>query len=161
VSGRPNESDEIIDYRALAELRHQIRRFLTFSEQEARAAGVEPQQHQVLLAVKGLPEGARPTVSTLAERLRLRHHTVVGLVDRLTAAKLLVRRPSKQDGREILVELTQKGERMLRALSVSHQTELRSAAPALLASLAAIIGQQHTLRDTTGEHEATFSRQDT
>ena len=156
MSGPSNETDEVIDYRALAELRHQIRSFLTFSEQEARAAGIEPQQHQVLLAVKGLPEGARPTVSTLAERLRLRHHTVVGLVDRLTAAKLVVRRPSKHDGREILVELTPKGERVLRGLSVSHQTELRSAAPALLASLAAIIGQQHTLLDTVKD-EATFS----
>ncbi len=159
MSSRSTESDEIIDYRALAELRHQIRRFLTFSEQEARAAGVEPQQHQMLLAVKGLPEGARPTVSTIAERMQLRHHTVVGLVDRLTAAKLVVRRPSKLDGREILVELTPKGERVLRGLSVSHQTELRSAAPALLASLAAIIGQQHTSRDTTEEHDATFSRE--
>jgi DNA-binding MarR family transcriptional regulator len=159
VSSRPNESDELIDYRALAELRHQIRRFLTFSEQEARAAGVEPQQHQMLLAVKGLPAGARPTVSTLAERLQLRHHTVVGLVDRLTAAKLVVRRPSKHDGREILVELTPKGERVLRGLSVSHQTELRSAAPALLAALAVIIGHEPTLRDTTGEHDATFSQE--
>jgi DNA-binding MarR family transcriptional regulator len=161
VSVRNKEPDEIIDYRALAELRHQIRRFMNFSEQEARAAGVEPQQHQVLLAVKGLPEGARPTVSTLAERLQLRHHTVVGLLDRLTAAKLAVRRPSKLDGREILVELTPKGERVLRGLSVSHQAELRSAAPALLASLAAIVGQQRTLRDPNSEHEATFSRNDT
>ncbi len=159
MSGRSNESDETIDYRAIAELRHQIRRFLIFSEAEARAAGVEPQQHQLLLAVKGLPEGARPTVSTLAERLQLRHHTVVGLVERLTTAKLVVRRPSKHDGREILVELTPKGERVLRGLAVSHQAELRSAAPALLASLAAIIGQQHTLRDTTDEDDATFSRE--
>ncbi|HVW26483.1 MAG TPA: helix-turn-helix domain-containing protein [Polyangiaceae bacterium] len=155
MNGRSKESGEFIDYRALAELRHQIRRFLTFSEQEARAAGVEPQQHQVLLAVKGLPEGARPTVSTLAERLKLRHHTVVGLLDRLTAAKLAVRRPSAHDGREILVELTQKGERVLRALSMSHQSELRNAAPALLTSLAAIVGEQHTLRDTAGGQEAT------
>jgi DNA-binding MarR family transcriptional regulator len=164
VSTRSTESDEVIDYRALAELRHQIRRFLTFSEQEARTAGLEPQQHQLLLAVKGLPEGARPTVSTLAERLRLRHHTVVGLIDRLTAAKLAVRRPSKHDGREILVELTPKGERVLRGLAVSHQAELRSAAPALLAALEAIVGQQHTLRDAKGkvsEREATFSRDET
>jgi DNA-binding MarR family transcriptional regulator len=155
VSAPPSESDEIIDYRALAELRHQIRRFLTFSEQEARAAGVEPQQHQVLLAVKGLPEGARPTVSTLAERLQLRHHTVVGLIDRLVAAKLVVRRPSAHDGREILVELTQKGERVLRALSMSHRAELRSAAPALLASLVAIVREQHTLSDTAGGQDTT------
>jgi len=152
--------DEVIDYRALAELRYRIRRFMTFSEQEARAAGLEPQQHQLLLAVKGLPEGARPNVSTLAERLKLRHHTVVGLVDRLVSAKLVLRRPSSADGREILVELTTKGERVLRSLSVSHQAELRSAAPALLASLEAIVGQQRTSRDKAIGHEATFSRND-
>jgi DNA-binding MarR family transcriptional regulator len=140
VAEQSREIDDVIDYRALGELRHQIRRFLTFSEQEARAAGLEPQQHQVLLAVKGLPEGARPTVSTLAERLRLRHHTVVGLVDRLVAAKLAARRPSKVDGREILVELTPRGERMLRGLSMLHQAELRNAAPALLTALESIIG---------------------
>ncbi|HEX4335635.1 MAG TPA: MarR family transcriptional regulator [Polyangiaceae bacterium] len=135
--------DGVIDYRALAELRHQIRRFLTFSEQEARAEGLEPQQHQLLLAVKGLPEGARPTVSTLAERLLVRHHTVVGLVDRLVAGKLAVRRPSKTDKREILVELTPRGERVLRGLAMLHQAELRSAAPALVAALQAIVGDKH------------------
>lgn len=152
MSARPKELDEAIDYRALAELRHQIRRFLTFSEQEARTAGLEPQQHQLLLAVKGLPEGARPTVSTLADRLRLRHHTVVGLVDRLVAAKLAARKPSKLDGREILVELTPKGERMLRGLSMLHQAELRSAAPALLASLQAIVGHERE-REHLGAEE--------
>src|SRR5215475_7745241 len=97
----PSPAAEVdLDYRALSELRHQIRKFLTFSEREARAAGLEPQQHQLLLAVKGLPESTRPTVSALAERLCLRHHTVVGLVDRLSTAKLVARRPSKQDGRE-------------------------------------------------------------
>jgi DNA-binding MarR family transcriptional regulator len=128
-----------IDYRLLAELRYQIRRFLTFSEQEARAAGLEPQQHQLLLAVKGLPESERPTVSVLADRLRLRHHTVVGLIDRLVAAKLAVRRPGKTDRREILVHLTARGERILRTLALLHQAELQTAAPALLTALEAIV----------------------
>ena len=131
---------EDIDYTALAELRHQIRKFLTFSEQEARAVGLEPQQHQLLLAVKGLPESERPTVSTLAERLRVRHHTVVGLVDRLVAAKLAARRPSKADRREILVQLTPRGERILRELSLLHHAELETAAPALVTALESIIG---------------------
>ena len=128
-----------IDYQSLAELRHQIRKFLTFSEQEARAAGLEPQQHQLLLAVKGLPESERPTVSVLAERLRLRHHTVVGLIDRLVAAKLAVRKPSKADRREILVQLTARGEGILRALSLLHQEELQTAAPTLVTALEAIV----------------------
>lgn len=118
--------------------------FLTFSEQEARNAGLEPQQHQLLLAVKGLPESERPTVSALAERLRLRHHTVVGMVDRLVAAKLAVRRPSKVDGREILVVLTARGEGILRTLSLLHRAELQTAAPALVAALEAIVGGQRS-----------------
>jgi DNA-binding MarR family transcriptional regulator len=142
VTDAPGGKNAEIDYRALAELRYQIRKFLTFSEQEARGAGLEPQQHQLMLAVKGLPEGARPTVSTLAERLRLRHHTTVGLVDRLVAAKLAVRRPSKVDGREILVELTARGERVLSGLAVLHQAELRTAAPGLVAALRAIVRER-------------------
>lgn len=124
-----------LDYRALAELRHQIRRFLAFSEREARAAGLEPQQHQLLLAVKGLPAGSRPTIGTLAERLVLRHHTVVGLVDRLVAARLAVRRRDAEDGRTIHVCITPRGERLLRRLSLTHRAELRTAGPALAAAL--------------------------
>jgi DNA-binding MarR family transcriptional regulator len=144
-----------IDYRALAELRHQIRKFLTFSEQEARTVGLEPQQHQLLLAVKGLPESERPTVSTLAERLRLRHHTVVGMIDRLVAAKLAVRRPSKADGREILVQLTARGERILRALSLLHQAELETAAPALVSALESIVGGQRSQRRSVPSSRST------
>jgi DNA-binding MarR family transcriptional regulator len=145
VPREPKVAD--IDYRSLAELRHQIRKFLTFSEQEARAAGLEPQQHQLLLAVKGLPESERPTVSVLAARLRLRHHTVVGMVDRLVRAKLAVRRPSKTDGREILVQLTARGEGILRTLSLLHQEELQTAAPALVSALEAIVGEQRTKKE--------------
>jgi DNA-binding MarR family transcriptional regulator len=128
-----------LDYRALAEFRHQIRLFLMFSEREAREAGIEPQQHQLLLALKGLPEGQRPTIGVLAERLQLRHHTVVGLVDRLVAAKLVGRRASETDGREILVQITAGGERTLRALSLAHHSELRTAGPALVQALEALL----------------------
>jgi len=127
------------DYRALAELRHQIRRFLTFSEREARAVGIEPQQHQLLLALKGLPGDRRPTVGVLAERLQLRHHSVVGLVDRLVAAGLASRRSNAEDGREVLLAITARGERLLRRLSLAHQAELQAAGPALLEALATIV----------------------
>jgi len=129
-----------LDYRGLAELRHQIRRFLTFSEREARAAGIEPQQHQLLLAIKGLPEPLRPTIGALAERLQLRHHTVVGLADRLVAAKLAVRLANPADRREILLRITPHGERLLRQLSLAHRAELESAGPALVQALQAILG---------------------
>jgi len=78
-------ADEVTidDYRGLGEFRYQIRRFLRFSEQVAREAGIEPQQHQLLLAIKGLPEGVVASISILAERLQIQHHSAVELVDRL------------------------------------------------------------------------------
>jgi DNA-binding MarR family transcriptional regulator len=127
------------DYRALAELRHQIRRFLKFSEAEARAAGIEPQQHQLLLAVKGLPDDMRPTIRTIADRLQVQHHTVVGLVDRLVTAKLARRRTSELDRREILVEITPRGESLLQKLVLLHSAELRTVGPALAAALDSIL----------------------
>ena len=130
---------EAVDYQALAELRYQLRVFVSFSEQAARERGIEPQQHQLLLAIKGLPTGMRPNVRVLAERLRLRHHSVVELIDRLERAGLAVRTPSPTDGREILVRVTATGERLLRKLSVAHQTELRTIGPALLQALQAVI----------------------
>ena len=73
------------DYRALAEFRYQLRRFDRFSERAARAVGLEPQQHQLLLAVKGMPAGVHATIGLLAERLQVQHHTAVELVDRMQA----------------------------------------------------------------------------
>ncbi len=132
-------SGSSLDYRALAEFRHQLRRFLTFSEEKARGAGIEPQQHQLLLALKGLPEGERPTIRVLAARLLLKHHTVVELVDRLVGRKLVVRQKSDADGREILVKLTFDGERILRRLAVAHQSELRDRGPALVRALEGVV----------------------
>ena len=123
------------DYRSLAAFRYEIRKFLSLSEQAARQVGIEPQQHQLLLALKGLPSGMRPTVGTLAERLLLKHHSVVELTDRLVKKKLLQKRRSPDDGREILLHITVAGERLLRKLSRAHQVELQAAAPALIDAL--------------------------
>lgn len=128
-----------IDYRALADFRYQIRRFLIFSEQVARAAGIEPQQHQALLAIKGLPSGSRSTVGALAERLQIRHHSAVELTDRLASRGWLRRSRSRKDRREVLLELTARGEKLLGKLSLSHRNELRTAGPALLRALRAAI----------------------
>ncbi|HTU58484.1 MAG TPA: MarR family transcriptional regulator [Polyangiales bacterium] len=130
---------EVVDYQALAELRYQLRVFVSFSEAAARERGIEPQQHQLLLAIKGLPTGMRPTVRVLAERLRLRHHSVVELIDRLERAGYAARTPSPTDGREILVRVTATGERLLRKLSVAHQAELQTIGPALVQALQAVI----------------------
>jgi DNA-binding MarR family transcriptional regulator len=129
------------DYRGLAELRYQIRRFLSFSEQAARAAGMEPQQHQLLLAIKGLPPDRRPTIKALAERLCVQHHTVVALVDQVQARKLVRRKRHAKDRREILLVLTAQGERILRGLSVQHRDQLRIVGPTLVDALASIVGQ--------------------
>ena|SRR5688572_27725 len=129
------------DYRALAAFRHEIRRFLAFSEQAAREAGIEPQQHQLLLAVRGLPEGSRPTIGTIAERLCLKHHTVVALVDKLEAGGLIERDRSAEDRREVLLRVTRDGETLLRGLSSLHRDQLQTAGPQMIRALQDIVGQ--------------------
>jgi len=123
------------EYRALADFRFQIRRFLQFSAEAARSGGLEPQQHQLLLAVKGLPEGLRPTVSELAKRLQLQHHSVVELIDRLAERGAVRRESSGVDRRETLIRLTSLGEAQLRRLSLAHREELEKMAPMLAKSL--------------------------
>ena len=128
------------DYRALAELRYQIRLFLSFSEGAARASGIEPQQHQLLLACKGLPPGSRPTIGTLAGRLCLEHNTLVQLIDKLEAREYVTRERSPENRREVLIALTPAGETALAHLSVLHREQLRTAGPALHEAIGAILG---------------------
>jgi DNA-binding MarR family transcriptional regulator len=123
------------EYRALAEFRYQIRSFLNLSEQAARAAGLEPQHHQLLLAVKGAPPDRETTISYLAERLHLQHHSLVELLDRLEARRLVRRVRSSADRRVVLVRITSRGERILRQLALHHRNLLRSAGPALVRAL--------------------------
>ncbi|AHY56069.1 winged helix-turn-helix transcriptional regulator [Bradyrhizobium japonicum] len=119
------------DYAALAQFRYQLRTFLAFSETAAQNAGLTPQQHQALLAIKGLaaPDGA--SVGDIARFLLIRHHTAVELVDRMAKLKLIGREADPQDARRVLVRLTAKGEQKLRSLSRIHLDELGAAAPAL------------------------------
>lgn len=123
------------DYEALAEFRYQIRRFVRFSERAARAAGVEPQQHQLMLAVKGLPEETPATIGELAERLQIQHHSTVELVDRLVNRGLVSRKRGSEDRRQVMVQLTAKGEKLLRDLSLHHREELRTAGLDLVTAL--------------------------
>ena len=118
------------DYRRLAEFRYHLRRFLAFSEQAAGEAGLAPQQHQALLAIKGFAEPAM-TAGALAERLGIKHHSAVGLIDRLVAIGLAVRRPSAHDKRQVLIKLTPKAETVLAKLSLAHRDELERLAPLL------------------------------
>jgi DNA-binding MarR family transcriptional regulator len=134
-----SRTEQAVDYRALAELRFQIRRFLRFSETAARRAGIEPQQHQLLLALKGLEGEEGPTIGDLARRLLIRHHSVVELIDRLEDRGLVRRHRSEGDRRRVCAGLTPEGERVLEALSVEHHAELDSAGPALLTALEALL----------------------
>ncbi|HEY5952635.1 MAG TPA: MarR family transcriptional regulator [Kofleriaceae bacterium] len=129
----------LADYRALADFRFQLRRFIAFSESAARVVGVEPRQHQLLLALRGLPENVEPTVQVLAERLVLRHNTVVELLDRLEAEGLIRRGRSPDDRRRAVVAITPRGMELLGKLSASHLDELRSLAPALVGSLNGVL----------------------
>jgi DNA-binding MarR family transcriptional regulator len=126
-------------FRQLAEVRRLIRQFLHFSEEAARSKGIEPQQHQLLLAVKGLPRDTRPTITALSQQLCLRHHSTVELVDRLVEQGALRRHHGERDHREVLVELTPRGEALLHQLSLLHRDELRILAPALSVSLLAAV----------------------
>jgi DNA-binding MarR family transcriptional regulator len=123
------------DYQALAEFRYQIRRFLHFSERAVQAAGLERGQYQLMLAVKGMPEGIRPRVRELADRMQIQHHSAVELINRLETGGYIKRERAREDRREVLLALTPKGERVLEELALHHHDELRSAAPNLVAAL--------------------------
>jgi DNA-binding MarR family transcriptional regulator len=126
---------KLSDYQALAEFRYQVRRYLHVSEQAAREAGTEPQHHQLLLAVKGAPDGHAPRIAYLAERLQIQHHSAVELVDRMEKKGLITRVRGESDRREVLVQLTAEGNRLLAELTQQMRVELRSAAPTLLSAL--------------------------
>ncbi|MCC8942556.1 MarR family winged helix-turn-helix transcriptional regulator [Bradyrhizobium ivorense] len=121
-----------VDYEALARFRYQLRTFLAFSEQAAKQAGLTPQQHQALLGIKGFVRPGPATVGDIARFLLVRHHSAVELVDRMVKLGLISRLADPEDGRRVLLKLTQKGERKLQSLSRKNVEELRRAAsPAL------------------------------
>jgi DNA-binding MarR family transcriptional regulator len=134
------------EYRALAEFRYQIRRFLGFSEDLLRAAGMEPQQHQLLLAIKGLPDGVTATIGELAGRLQLKHHSTVELVNRLEKLGYVARAAGREDRRQVIVRLTHSGSSILRRLSLAHHQELEVAGPRLIKALHSIARQHATKR---------------
>jgi DNA-binding MarR family transcriptional regulator len=127
------------DYQALAEFRYQIRRFLHFSEQAVKGAGLERGQYQLMLAIKGMPAGVRPRIRELASRMEIRHNSAVELVNRLEAAGFVHRTRAQDDRREVLLALTPRGEKVLSELALHHHDELRSAGPELVAALRRIM----------------------
>jgi len=120
------------DYRTLAQFRHALRRFLAFSESAAQGAGLMPQQHQALLAIKGLSLDTPPSVGEMAEYLFIKHHSAVELISRLVRMELVTRTRDPLDGRRVLVGLTPLAEEKLSALSATHLQELRTIRPLLM-----------------------------
>jgi DNA-binding MarR family transcriptional regulator len=121
------------DFEHLLELRTGLRQFLHWSEQQARAAGLTPAKHQLLLAVRGHPNPAGPTISELADYLVLRHHSAVGLVDRAVSDGLVKRNPDPHSRSVVRVTLTRKGRAKLDELAGAHLQELSHLAPTMQA----------------------------
>jgi len=131
------------NYRSLAEFRYRIRLFLAESEETARAAGLEPEQFQLLLAVRGMPPGNSATIQHLAARLLVKHNTAVERIDRLARMGLLRRLHGDADQRVVFVELSARGNRMVEKLSRQRMRELKRSGPELIAALSKVISSAH------------------
>ncbi|MBN8709442.1 MAG: MarR family transcriptional regulator [Verrucomicrobia bacterium 61-8] len=123
------------DYETLAAFRYELRKFLAFSEEAAEEHGLEVQQYLALLAIEGYPGRDWVTIGELAERLRIAHHSAVGLVDRLETGKLVKRTPATDDRRRVLVKLTARGRNKLSRLASAHHEELQTVGPLLVGLL--------------------------
>jgi len=137
------------DYEALAEFRYHIRRYLHFSDEAAKAVGLEPNQYQLLLAVKGLPKNVDPTIGVLAERLHLRHHSTVELVNRAEANNLVERARS---GNYVFVRLTKQGERILQRTVEERLEQLQIAGPLLVNALQQLHNNHEKIRSRKHDH---------
>lgn len=133
----------------LADFRFELRNFLHFSESVAVKAGLEPQQHQLLLQVAGAPAGALVTITYAAQRLRLQHNSAVELVNRSVREGLLLRTSDAGDRRRVILQLTRKGQRVLDSLTAEHARELSELAPRLALALKRI--REYTLRANVTE----------
>jgi DNA-binding MarR family transcriptional regulator len=140
-------------FQALSEFRYQIRKFQHFSDKAARALGLEPQQHQLLLAIRGFDgNGLGPTIGYLAERLQVRHHSAVELVDRMETHGMVHRRTGERDRRQVIVILSKAGEQILKDLSKQHVAEIRQMGPGLVAALRQLVESASYTRTGGIEH---------
>lgn len=134
----PNEITAA-EYQALAELRYRIRKFVGEGDAIAREAGLEPQQYLLLLALRGLPEGVEPTIRVLADRLALKHHSAVELIDRMESHGYVRRSRSRDDRRSVLVSLLPRGEKLLEQVARHRISELRASGAALVNAISALL----------------------
>ena len=126
------------EYESLSAFRYALRRFLRFSESAAEAVGLTPHQHQALLAIKGFSGRDYVTNNELAEQLQIKHHSAVGLVNRLEAQGLIMRTHGDSDRRKVYVTLTKPGAELLEKLTTAHREELQDIGPQLGTILARI-----------------------
>jgi DNA-binding MarR family transcriptional regulator len=145
----------LADYQALAEFRYQIRKFLHFSELAVQAAGLERGQYQLMLTIKGMPEGMRPRIRDVADRMHIQHHSAVELINRLEAGGYVRRERAEDDRREVMLALTTRGEKVLSELALHHHEELQSSAPGLVAALRRVmVAKREELRKEVIPKEA-------
>jgi len=135
-----------VEYRGLAELRYRIRRFLQEGDATAVQAGLEAQQYLLLLAIRGLPEGKEATIRTVAERLALRHHSTVELIDRMEARGYVRRTRGREDRRQVLVSLQPRGEKLLEQVVEQRIIELRANGRALVEAIDALLERKRAGR---------------
>ncbi|HEV7672966.1 MAG TPA: MarR family transcriptional regulator [Candidatus Angelobacter sp.] len=128
------------EYLALGEFRYQLRRFLRNMEEATRLLGANPQQYQLVLAIKGLPRNLEPTISNLAERMQLNHNSMVELADRCEENNLLRRVRSASDRRQVTLSILPEGEALLRKLGVTARQELRETGPILVEAILGLTG---------------------
>ncbi|HLW54284.1 MAG TPA: MarR family transcriptional regulator [Candidatus Angelobacter sp.] len=149
---KPSRPLREAEYTALAEFRYQVRKFQRHMQEQVRRLGVNPQQYQLVLAVKGLPEGQSPTIGALAERMQLNHNSTVELVDRCERRGLLRRDRAGQDRRQVILSITGRGENLLRKLGSTARGELLGSGPSLVDAV-----QQLTL-GSTNNHRGRASK---
>ncbi len=136
------------EYRALAELRYRIRHFLQEGDTAARAAGLEPQQYLALLAIRGLPRDSEATIRTIADRMALKHHSAVELIDRLEAHGFVHRSRSQRDRRQVKVSLLPRGAKLLEQVARQRISELRSSGAALADAISTLVKRKGARRKT-------------
>jgi DNA-binding MarR family transcriptional regulator len=127
------------EYIALAEFRYRLRKFQRHMEEQVRKLGVNPQQYQLVLAIKGLPRDQAPTIGSLAERMQLNHNSMVELVDRSERSGLIRRGRSGPDRRLVTLSITSEGEGLLRKLGSAAREELRDSGPSLIDAVGRLI----------------------
>jgi DNA-binding MarR family transcriptional regulator len=146
------------EYKALAELRYRIRHFVSEGDTVARAVGLEPQQYLLLLAIRGLPEGQEATIRTLAERLALKHHSVVELIDRLETNGYVRRNRGRDDRRRVLVTLLPRGERILEQVAKHRIDELRATGHELVRTIDRLLTKSRKAPRTNHQKRLTEKR---